>query len=175
MFVPRVAKTHTKTAASQTNSVARHALVARRPSYDWVEHRAPHLQKAEELAREAPPLTLRWDFSKIPIFPPDSANRLKDGAADERNADSTAKESPLQVVEETLNAPGQSLDPEIRNFTEARFGCDFSEVKVHTDARAAESARRVNALAYTSGNHIAFDAGQYAPKTHTGMQLLSMS
>jgi hypothetical protein len=50
---------------------------------------------------------------------------------------------------------------------------DFSRVRVHTNAKAAESARTVNALAYTSGNHIVFRDGHYAPTTTTGRQLLA--
>jgi len=44
---------------------------------------------------------------------------------------------------------------------------------VHTDARAAESARAVNALAYTVGSHIAFGAGQHAPHSDGGRRLLA--
>jgi Domain of unknown function (DUF4157) len=50
---------------------------------------------------------------------------------------------------------------------------DFSNVRVHTDARAMESARAVNALAYTVGNHIVFGAGQHAPGTPSGRRLLA--
>ena len=49
---------------------------------------------------------------------------------------------------------------------------DFSNVRVHTDARAAESARAVGALAYTVGNNIVFAAGQYSPNTLSGQRLL---
>jgi hypothetical protein len=56
---------------------------------------------------------------------------------------------------------------------EPRFGHDFSQVKVHTNARAAESARAVNALAYTVGSHIVFGARQYAPDTFWGRALMA--
>jgi hypothetical protein len=56
---------------------------------------------------------------------------------------------------------------------EPRFGQDFSEVRVHTDAKAEESARAVNALAYTVGRDVVFGAGQYAPGTSAGQQLLA--
>ena len=48
---------------------------------------------------------------------------------------------------------------------EPRFGHDFGQVHVHTDAPAAESARAVNAVAYTVGRDVVFGAGQYAPNT----------
>jgi hypothetical protein len=50
---------------------------------------------------------------------------------------------------------------------------DFSQVRVHADAQAVESARMVNALAYTLGEHVVFGAGQYAPTTRAGRQLLA--
>jgi len=56
---------------------------------------------------------------------------------------------------------------------ESWFGHDFSQVRVHTDSKAAESARAVNALAYTVGRNVAFDAGQYTPQTPIGQMLLA--
>jgi hypothetical protein len=50
---------------------------------------------------------------------------------------------------------------------------DFSRVRIHTDATAAESARAVGALAYTVGEHIVFGAGQFAPATGSGQRLLA--
>ena len=50
---------------------------------------------------------------------------------------------------------------------------DFSRVRVHTDSRAAESARAVDALAYTVGDHVVFGAGQFAPGTSAGRGLLA--
>ncbi|MCB0240276.1 MAG: DUF4157 domain-containing protein, partial [Anaerolineae bacterium] len=45
--------------------------------------------------------------------------------------------------------------------------------RVHTDAAAARSAEQIRARAYTSGPHIAFASGQYAPHTPAGLRLLS--
>src|SRR5437899_1147878 len=77
------------------------------------------------------------------------------------------------IVHEVLRSPGQPLDPATRAFMEPRFGHDFSSVRVHTDAKAAESARAVNALAYTVGHDVAFGAAQYAPGTAVGRRLLA--
>ncbi|HEU4389384.1 MAG TPA: DUF4157 domain-containing protein [Blastocatellia bacterium] len=72
-----------------------------------------------------------------------------------------------------LRSSGQSLDPATRAFMEPRFGRDFSRVHVHTDARAADSARAVNALAYTVGKDLVFGSGQYRPETETGKRLIA--
>lgn len=58
------------------------------------------------------------------------------------------------IVHEVLRSPGQPLDAATRAYFEPRFGQDFSRVRVHADARAAESARAVNALAYTVGHNV---------------------
>lgn len=77
------------------------------------------------------------------------------------------------IVHETLRLAGQPLDPATRGFMEPRFGHDFSSVRVHTGHRAAESARAVNALAYTVGRDVVFGAGQYSPQTPAGSRLLA--
>jgi hypothetical protein len=77
------------------------------------------------------------------------------------------------IVHEVLRSPGQPLDAETRAFMEPHFSHNFSAVRVHTDARAAESAGKVNALAYTVGRDIAFAAGRYAPTTSAGRKLLA--
>jgi hypothetical protein len=60
------------------------------------------------------------------------------------------------IIHEVLSSPGRPLDPGTRSFMEPRFGHDFSRVRVHTDEQAAESARSVNALAYTVSQHVVF-------------------
>lgn len=77
------------------------------------------------------------------------------------------------IVHEILRSPGEPLDARTRSFFEPRFGHDFSRVRVHTDTKAAESARAVNALAYTVGNHVVFSSGQYQPKDHEGNRVLA--
>jgi hypothetical protein len=58
------------------------------------------------------------------------------------------------VVHEVLNSAGQPLSKGARDFFEPRFGHNFSGVRLHTGAKAAESARAVGALAYTVGQNI---------------------
>ncbi|MGB8217848.1 MAG: DUF4157 domain-containing protein [Candidatus Methanoperedens sp.] len=93
-----------------------------------------------------------------------------------------AKEDAAQIpevskeVENTISAlrgGGQPLDPVTRAYFEPRFGHDFSQVRVHTDARAADSALEINALAYTAGQNVVFGAGWYAPHTNEGRRLLA--
>lgn len=86
----------------------------------------------------------------------------------------TTQNSP--AVESRINSlrgGGQPLPESVSAFFEPRFGHDFSQVRVHTDVKAAESTRAVNALAYTVGNDIVFAHGQYAPKAAKSKRLLA--
>jgi hypothetical protein len=77
------------------------------------------------------------------------------------------------IVDEVLRTPGQPLDAATRGDMEAHFGQDFSGVRIHTDATAAESARSVNALAYTVGRDVVFGSRQFAPSSAAGRHLLA--
>ncbi len=88
-------------------------------------------------------------------------------------ADSSEMNEAPPIVREVLNSPGQPLDAETRALFEPRFGRDFSNVRVHTDAKAAESAQAVNAQAYTVGRDIVFGTGQYVPEIAAGKRLLA--
>src|SRR5207245_547548 len=90
-----------------------------------------------------------------------------------RSAGQAEPDTVPPIVHDVLRSPGQPLDEQTRTFMEPSFGHDFSRVRVHTDARAAESARSVKALAYTVGRDVVFAAGQYAPATRTGKRLLA--
>lgn len=78
-----------------------------------------------------------------------------------------------QIVHDVLNSPGQPLDAATRAFFEPRFNYDFGNIRVHTDARATESAANVNALAYTVGQDIVFRREQFDPRSQVGRQLLA--
>ncbi len=73
----------------------------------------------------------------------------------------------------SLSGGGQSLPHQTKQFFSARMGYDFSNVKVHTDKEAAESAKDINAKAYTTGNHIVFNDGQYNDGSTEGKKLLA--
>jgi hypothetical protein len=78
-----------------------------------------------------------------------------------------------EVVRETLLSPGVPLDAQTRSRFEPRFGYDLSRVRIHADAKAAQSADILNALAYTVGPKIVFSAGCYAPHLRHGSRLLA--
>ena len=67
---------------------------------------------------------------------------------------------------------GSPLDAQSLAFFEPRFGADFGQVRLHTDASAAQMAKSLNAKAFTLGNDIAFGANQYSAHTPAGRSLL---
>lgn len=75
-------------------------------------------------------------------------------------------------VERTLASPGAPLPRALRSDMEHAFGHDFSRVRVHTGIAAEQSAREVDALAYTVGTSIVFGAGGYAQGSARGRRLL---
>ncbi len=86
--------------------------------------------------------------------------------------------TPLQAdAVETSNdiraGAGQSLAPAQRQIFETKFGHDFSQVRVHTDAQAAQLADEASAQAFTTGRHIVFGAGQFKPGTPEGAALMA--
>jgi hypothetical protein len=76
-------------------------------------------------------------------------------------------------VERALANPGKPLESALRQDMEQRFGHDFSHARVHSDAAAEQSARDVNAHAYTVGHDIVFGVGRFAPATHEGRRLIA--
>ena len=68
---------------------------------------------------------------------------------------------------------GSPIEQRVRSFMEERFEQDFSQVRVHTDKKATESADEINAKAYTIGNDIVFGSGEYNPSTEKGKKLLA--
>lgn len=68
---------------------------------------------------------------------------------------------------------GQPLSAPLRAFFEPRLGRNLGNVRIHTDARAAQAAREVDARAYTLGRDVVFGAGEYQPDTDSGRRLLA--
>jgi hypothetical protein len=127
---------------------------------------------------------LPWSISRMSVDPP--LHRQCDcggsGECEECKAEKKLQRKPSRpteageappIVHEVLRSPGTAIDRAECSFFEARFGVDFARVRVHTDAKAAESVRRVNALAYAVGPHIAFASGRYSPRTTEGRRLIA--
>lgn len=76
-------------------------------------------------------------------------------------------------VDPALASPGRPLEPALRQDMEQRFRYDFSQVRVHTGLAAEQSARDLNAHAYTVGHDIVFGIGRFEPGSQAGSRLIA--
>ena len=89
-----------------------------------------------------------------------------------RKTATTTDEIPTQVLS-VLGDGGERLDAELRDALEDRMGTDFSNVNIHTGGKAAKAADAIDARAFTCGNDIVFNAGEYDPESPEGQHLLA--
>ena len=121
------------------------------------------------LAHGAPPA-----IARVCADCEEELDRERSAQSEARAAESsTTVSADLETAIAALPGGGRPLPEEVRAFVEPRFGHDFSAVRVHADAGAAELARSVQARAFTVGEDIVFGAGEYAPDTTAGMRLLA--
>ncbi|MGH3461473.1 MAG: DUF4157 domain-containing protein [Kribbellaceae bacterium] len=77
-------------------------------------------------------------------------------------------------VHDVISSGGRPLDPEVRDDMESRLGHDFGDVRVHDDGAAHESAKAVNAHAYTVGSNVVFQRDKYDPSSSDGRTILAL-
>ena len=145
----------------------------------------PASQKAAE-KKEADDMVQAWIAQQklpggpagvtIPLTEPKPKEEKKEEEkkpAQPAPASSTAAPPAHADVDDALSAPGRPLDPSTRRVMEARFGYDFSGVRLHDDARAAATAAEIEAAAFTVGEDVVFGAGRYDPSSPAGRRLLA--
>lgn len=131
----------------------------------------------------------KYDFSRISIFarasliaqpgptisqPGDPWEQQADQMAREVMRTSIPHQPPhIRAKPAAEGTSGHPMDPSTRDFMETRFGVDFGSVRLHTDSATAESAKALNACAFTVGNDIGFAHGQYSPGSQTSRSLLA--
>jgi hypothetical protein len=121
------------------------------------------------------------------------------GDADEKEADHIARKvvnnEPVQVIQQSTNVNrsgegsasttpqfesqlqsttgGQQLNGPLRGEMESKLNADLSQVKIHTSSESQAMSSNINAKAFTYGQDIHFNSGQFNPGTHTGKELLA--
>ena len=110
----------------------------------------------------------RWD-----VVGADGVLDLQRSAGNQGVAAALQQEEPSPVHDVINSGGGQPLEPGVRADMEARLGHDFGDVRIHHDARAEESARSVNAHAYTVGPDIVFQRDRYDPSSEAGRVTLA--
>ena len=122
---------------------------------------------------------------RVSLLPDASSNASPEGREDRENSNrgnAIEASTPTQVNRASVpstqhgiqgQSGGSKLAEDIQTFFEARLQRNLSHVRVHTDSSAAESARALNARAFTSGSHIFFGSGAYSPTTDAGQRLIA--
>ncbi len=101
------------------------------------------------------------------------ASALEAPAEDHDEAAHEQEDRGGQAVQSALGSGGRPLDPEVRSDMQGRLGHDFSDVRIHDDGQAHDSAVAVNAHAYTVGSDIVFRSGGYDPNSDAGRTTLA--
>ena len=94
----------------------------------------------------------------------------RDPPTRERAAEPTLR--PRSGAGDAVRSPGAALPEALRSSLEQRFDFDFSQVRIHDDARAQHSARQLHAKAFTVGHHIVLGQGRFDPGSEAGRRLL---
>ncbi len=103
----------------------------------------------------------------------DSLNAKGEGAAAAAPAKNSSAEATVKSGLRSMRGGGRPLSDGVRAYMEPRFGYDFSNVRIHTGARASETARSLNARAFASKRDIVFNDGQFDPDSTNGKRLLA--
>ena len=68
---------------------------------------------------------------------------------------------------------GRKIPSKVAKFFSERIGYDFSNVTIHTDEQAAQTAKDINARAYTYRDHVVFADNEFQPDSHQGRHLIA--
>lgn len=107
------------------------------------------------------------------------ANDITNGNVIKRQISSGNNNSGITLphnMESVLNAMqggGQEMPQGLQSMMEHGFNHDFSNVRIHTDASASEMSGNIHAKAFTHGNDIYFNQGQFNPGTQEGQRLVA--
>src|SRR2546430_12419789 len=132
-------------------------------------HVAP--AKRRDAVESACPEALR--HGRTDVLTPSAVMHLQKTAGNASVSAALEEQEPSLVKNVVGSGGGSPLDRDTRGFMESRLGADFSDVRVHTDAKASESARSVQAHAYTVGSDVVFQSGQYTPESDSGKKMLA--
>ena len=146
----------------QTRSIT--PLVQRQPEPEEEEEEA-----VPEREEESTPI-----LESVPTGDADELDEEEDFLQAKATQGYTPQVTPNVAADiQSLRGGGLPLPPNQRHFFESRMGQDFSGVRIHTDSKAADTAQTIQAKAFTLGNNIVFNTGQYSHDNQEGKKLLA--
>ena len=103
----------------------------------------------------------------------DKVQMKAEAAGGESAVQSAGVPAGVEAQIDSMSSGGDAMSRADRNFFESRFGYTFSDVRLHSDANAAQAAQSLNAKAFTVGQHIFFGHGEFRPRTVEGGRLMA--
>ena len=164
----------------RTNTVSRHNPSTRRDGVT-VGHISQWVDEGMTIEDMGNPLTIEAFRERQAERPPEvptnierqnqrSVLRSEKASGETGPAGDTGVPEPVRDV---ISSTGHSLDPAIQRAMENRMDDSFSDVQIHTGSQAAAACESINARAFTVGNHIAFNSGEYDPSSPEGQHVLA--
>src|ERR1700704_5749505 len=132
-------------------------------------HQAP--AKRKDAAESAGPEALM--NGRTDVLTPSAVMHLQKTAGNASVSAALEEQEPSLVRDVVGSGGGSPLDRDTQGFMESSLGADFSDVRVHNDGKATESARSVQAYAYTVGNDVVFQSDKYSPGSESGQRMLA--
>ncbi len=129
-----------------------------------IQRKCTHCQEEEEnLQRQPKDNEGEEELQMKPLA------RLKTSSA---NKGSAVKPWVQQQIDSSRGS-GRQLSEQTRSFMESGIGADFQNVRIHTDSEAVQMNRELGARAFTVGNDVYFNSGEYSPTSYEGKRLLA--
>ncbi|HSK62510.1 MAG TPA: DUF4157 domain-containing protein, partial [Pyrinomonadaceae bacterium] len=125
--------------------------------------------EAEEMARKV--MRMGQPPATKPVLPKGTSTKAVQRA---EASPASAAPAPARAATARVSiAGGAPLPSSVRTHLEPRFGANFSNVRVHTDASAAQQSSRLGANAFTIGEHIFFGKDKFQPQSAGGKELIA--
>jgi hypothetical protein len=133
-------------------------------------HQTPSRRKEEADAATGATALIH---GRIDAVTPSAVMHLQKTAGNEAVTTAIEEQQASPVKDVVGSGGGSPLDRDTRGFMESRLGADFGDVRIHTDSKASESAKSVQAYAYTVGSDVVFQSGRYDPQSDSGKRMLA--
>lgn len=136
---------------------------------------SPHLSVSREMDDADPAMLQAAAVGRADALNPSAVLNLQrlagNSSVSSMLSDEVDEPSPVRDV--IASGGGAPIESSTRGFMESRLGHDFGDVRIHTGSQADNSARSINAQAYTVGSDVVFRSGAYEPDTPTGQRVLA--
>lgn len=134
---------------------------------------SPHLAVSREVDKSDPKLVQAAVAGRTDAMTSRAVRNLQRLAGNSSVGSMLTEKEESPVRDAIRSDRGEPLESATKARMESKLGQDFSNVRVHTGGKAEESARSINAQAYTVGNDVVFGGDNYQPDTPAGQRTIA--